>query len=264
MHSQCSDGTHAPDTLMETMAAHGVRVVALTDHDTTAGWTAACEAAAAHGLQILPGVELSVTVDEDEVHLLGYGFDPDDAALHQHLQRFMEAREDRVRAMVERLQANDIAITLDDVHAEADGAQALGRPHVAAALKARGAVPTINDAFRRYIGNGEVAFVPKPPAPAHEVIALLHGANGIGVLAHPGHWTTAERIRRLVDAGLDGIEVVHPVHEPYLQAYYADVAERYGLLQTGGSDFHGRGDADRVGRFGLRRAAWERLRNALT
>jgi predicted metal-dependent phosphoesterase TrpH len=264
MHSLRSDGTLSPEALMQLAATNGLQVVALTDHDTTAGWGAAREAASEAGIHIVPGVELSVTVDGAEVHLLGYGFDPNNPSLQRHLRAFMKARSERARAMVRQLQAEGIGIAMEDVHAESREAQALGRPHVAAALVARGAVETVDEAFQRYIGEGGPAFVPKPSVPAHDVMSLLHDAGGIGVLAHPGNWTPMLRIRRLLDAGLDGIEVIHPSHKPYLQTYYSDLAQRHELLATGGSDFHGRsGDDERIGRVGLSEPQWERVRAAL-
>lgn len=264
MHSQCSDGRQRPADVMHTMANHGLRVVALTDHDTLDGWSEAADAAKACGLTIITGIELSVTLGEAEVHLLGYGFDVHHPGIQAHVDAFRTARTERAEAMVDRLQAEGISISMDDVWAEAQGSRALGRPHVAAALRACGAVDTHQEAFDQYLGDGHPAFVPKPPVPAADAISMLHAANGIAVLAHPGQWTSAAQLRRLVEAGLDGVEVVHPSHPPYLQRYYEQQAENYGLLVTGGSDDHGRpADADRLGTIGLTMLQWERIRDAI-
>lgn len=274
MHTHCSDGRHAPAELVARAARTGVRAISVTDHDTVAGLAEAAETAEAHGLAFLSGVELSVTVDGEEVHLLAYGFDPAHEGLKAHLDRFLEARRDRVRRIVEALQQAGVGVTMDDVlvQAGADDApetalpQALGRPHVAAALVEAGAVDAMQEAFDRYLGRGAPAFVSKPEMPAADVLAIVHDAGGIGSLAHPGHWTPSAQLRALVDAGLDAIEVVHPSHDASLRDYYLRAASSRGLLVTGGSDYHGTrpDDEARLGTYGLTQPSWERLQAALS
>ena len=264
-HTTCSDGQLDPLRLLDAAAKRGIRVLAITDHDTLAGWDAAQHVATDHPVTLIPGVELSVTVGEREVHLLGYGFDPHHDGVRAHVNWFAEARRERAQQMVDNLQAVGVDVTLEDVRRTADGAEALGRPHVAMALVAAGYVDTYEDAFALYLSEEGPAFAAKPSFPAHDALDLLHDAGGIGVLAHPGHWTSGRLLHRLGRAGLDGIEVWHPSHDASLVAYYERLARDYALVATGGSDFHGHraGDEKRFGTCGLTRAAWQRMGSAL-
>lgn len=261
VHTTCSDGALSPPDVVDKAVERGLRVLAVTDHDTVAGLSGAQERAADCDLRFLPGVELSITVGDNEIHLLAYDIDPDHAALVDHLESMAEGRKERAERMVERLRAEGIDV-YDDTLAEdmaSDGA--VGRPHVASALVRGGFVDTIRAAFDRYLGRGEVAFVEKPEVPADRILPLVHEAGGVGVLAHPGHWTPSAVIRALVDAGLDGIETVHPSHDPSLRTYYERLARGYGLVETGGSDYHGwtEDDEDHFGSLGMSRVQWERF-----
>lgn len=238
LHTACSDGELSPTELIDKVATAGLKAVAITDHDTIDGLPEALEAARRVGLEVVTGVELSVSVGGQEVHMLGYRFDANHEGLRQHLELFRQQRFDRAVAMVDRLNKAGIRITFDSVLACSKG-QALGRPHVAAALQNAGYVMTRQEAFARYLGPTGVGYVSKPEFPAQDALALLHDAGGIGVLAHPSHWTPDAIVKSLIRIGLDGIETIHPSHEPWLTEFYAQMAQRYGLLETGGSDFHG-------------------------
>jgi predicted metal-dependent phosphoesterase TrpH len=266
MHTTASDGTLAPAALVARVAAAGVEAFAITDHDTVAALPEARRAAAAHGLTLVTGVELSVTAGEREMHLLAYGFDPDHVGLRAHLDAFLDARVARAEAMTEKLAALGLTVPMEDVR-QAAGGGAIGRPHVAAALVRRGYVHTPQAAFDRYIGRGQPAFVAKPDVPARRALDLVHAAGGLGVLAHPGHATGGWMLKQLVDDGLDGLEVFHPAHDAMLRDYYARMAHAFDLVMTGGSDFHARppeAERDRLGRIGLTAAHWERLRPLVT
>ena len=261
-HSHCSDGHLSPASLVRRAAERDIRVLALTDHDTVQGLSAAAEEAQACDVRLVPGIELSVTEEGDEVHLLAYGIDPEHDTLQAHLEDFRDARRERAWAMVDRLR--DLGMTLSDaIVAEVfGGSQALGRPHVARLLVTAGHVETPREAFEQYLGRGEPGFVEKPDVPARDALRMVHEAGGVGVLAHPGHWTSSRRIRRLVEQGLDGLEVVHPSHDSSLRGYYERLADGHGLFRTGGSDYHGgphRSD-DPIGTIGLTREEWERCR----
>jgi hypothetical protein len=263
-HTTCSDGELSPSELVSAAADRDIRVLAVTDHDTVAALGAAEEAASDVGIDLLPGVELSVTTAETEVHLLAYGFDPSDTALRDHLRWMRDARRSRAWDMVERLREEGLDVADEQLEAEIDGAAAVGRPHVAAALVRAGHVDTPRQAFERYIGTDGPGYVAKPAVSAEDALALVHGAGGVGVLAHPGHGTSSAQIRRLSEAGLDGIEVCHPAHRPYLQRYYERVAQGYGFLRTGGSDYHGRTETEErtFGTVGMTQVEWERFRAA--
>jgi hypothetical protein len=264
-HTTYSDGQLAPAALLEKAAARGLRVLAITDHDTLAGWDAARTAAAGGPVELIPGVELSVTVGGQEVHLLGYGFDPFHEGLRAHLEWFADARRERARRMVERLNAHGIELAFAAVQQAAGDAHAIGRPHVAMALVDAGYVDTHDDAFEHYLHQGGPAFVEKPEFPAADALDLLHAAGSIGVLAHPGHWTSGRTLHLLRRAGLDGIEVRHPSHNASLVAYYQRLARDFGLASTGGSDYHGHrpGDEERLGTCGLNRAEWDAVSDAV-
>lgn len=214
-------------------------------------------------MEVVPGVELSITVGEEEVHLLGYFFDPDHSGLCEHLKAFQQRRLERGVHIVERLNALGVSLSFEDVLAQAKG-QALGRPHVAEALTAEGYVATPWEAFEQYLNDSGPAFVEKPLFPAREALALLHDAGGIGVIAHPGHWTGDDTLMTLIRAGLDGIETVHPAHDEELTRYYRQIARDFVLLETGGSDYHGpRPDEEEtLGRYSIPYPWLERARRA--
>jgi predicted metal-dependent phosphoesterase TrpH len=247
-------------------ANHGIQVLAVTDHDTVAGLDAAREEAEVQGVEFIAGVELSVTLAGDEIHLLAYDFDPTDDALRAHLEEMRAARRQRAWDMVARLRAQGLAIADEHLEAQLGDTTAVGRPHVAAALMAAGHVSTIREAFESYLGDDGPGGVEKPRVRATDALVLIHEAGGVGVLAHPGHWTSSSQIRTLIEKGLDGIELHHPSHRSSLVSYYRRWAAGRDLLLTGGSDYHGRGPSQdqHLGTVGLSKGEWERFRAALT
>lgn len=257
-HTLYSDGQLAPAALLEKAAARGLGMLAITDHDTIAGWEAAQAAAARSPVELIPGVELSVTVSDQEVHLLGYGFDPSHAGLRAHLERFTEARRERARRMVEKLNAHGIELSFEAVEQAAAEARSIGRPHVATALVAAGHVASHDEAFEQYLHRDGPAYADKPAFPAGDALDLLHAAGGIGVLAHPGDWTSGRLLYQLRRVGLDGIEVWHPSHDAPLVEYYERLGRDFDLALTGGSDYHGHrpGDEERFGAYGLTPDQW--------
>ncbi|HET6567213.1 MAG TPA: PHP domain-containing protein [Rhodothermales bacterium] len=261
LHTTCSDGELTPAQLVQKAARRGLQLIAVTDHDTVDGFEEATGTGARIGVTVISGVELSVHVDSREIHLLGYFFDPKHERLLQQLAQFREQRSDRARSIVERLNGVGIPLTFEAVLAQARG-EALGRPHVAAALESAGHVADRQEAFQRFLGPAGAAYVPKPEFPARKALSLLHEAGGIGVLAHPGHWTPDAVVSTLVKEGLDGIETVHPSHQPWITAYYERLAERYGLVQTGGSDYHGSRpkDEENIGTFTISLSQVETIR----
>lgn len=267
-HSTASDGHCAPRKLIREAEKAGLGVLALTDHDTVAGIAEAETAASDAALTFVTGVECTVHHREYSVHLLGYGFDPDDAALRAHFAAYAQARTERAQAIVEKLQtACQIDIAWPDVQRHVPtGNGVVARPHIAAALRDRNAVDTVGEAFTRYIGDGKPAYVPLPEVEAAWMIDRIHQAGGLTSVAHPGHWLPGRVLRGLIGAGLDAIECVHPSHNASLEAYYRNRARFNDLLVTGGSDFHGplHATARSVGHNGLSRSDWERMAAACT
>ena len=261
MHTNCSDGVLSPASLVHLAHDRGLGVIAITDHDTVNALPEALEAGEELGIEIIAGVELSVDVLGKELHLLGYFFDPDDADLRSHLEKFRKDRKERAYHMVERLQQSGINLSMQEVEAQAQG-DVLARPHIAKAMLQAGIIQHEEEAYQQYIGDNSNAFVQKNLPSVEESVDLLHRAGGIGVLAHPGHWVTDRQIKRMCEAGLDGIETVHPAHDEMLVRYYRQKAIDLFLAQTGGSDFHGSRESDlrHLGEIGMQTADLERLK----
>jgi len=243
-HSTASDGTLSPTAAVETAHRAGLAALALTDHDTLAGVPEAQRAAAVVGLRLVPGVELSVHHGDQEVHLLGLHV-RDVEALQAELELYRQRRTQRAQSIVARLNAIGVALTDEDVMTAAAGG-AVGRPHVAKALIVRGFVKDAREAFDRYLGAGKPAYVDKERLDAVDGIAIIHRAGGIAVLAHPGSDGRRERIEPLVAAGMDGVEVRHPSHNSEDIKRLTALAEFFGLVPSGGSDWHGAMQGGRV------------------
>jgi len=241
-HTYYSDGHLSPAELVTEAQRCGLSAIAITDHDCVDGLAEGQRAGAQRGIEVVAGVELSVTAGARRIHLLGYFFDPKYAPLLEHLDAFMEARRARAVQILERLDDLHVSVVLDfDAHT------AVARPHIAEALVEAGYVASIGEAFMRYLGRGKPAYVASPPFPASKAVSLLHEAGGIGVLAHPGNYMASDTIRALVQAGLDGLETVHPSHDDVLTTYYRQLVRNLGLIETGGSDFHRPGDGESLG-----------------
>ena len=254
-HSTASDGTFTPTELLEAAHAKKITLLALTDHDTTAGLAEAQRAATALGVAFLPGVELSAEGAPGKCHLLGLGIDPQHKPLINTLKHLSENRHARNEKMIARLNALGIPLTLEEVIAHAPPGANLGRPHFAATLLARGIVKDMREAFTPYLADDAAAYVEKATLRPTEAIALVHQAGGLCFLAHPGllrlasHETHESRVRALSLLGLDGIEAYYSSNSPAEEARFLRLAEKFGLLVTGGSDFHGDG-GHRVSRLG--------------
>lgn len=236
-HSNRSDGALAPAALVERAVAKGVQGLALTDHDTIAGWDEA-RAAAGGRLELVGGIELTTRAPGGpNVHVLGYFPAGRPEGLAELLAGLRKARVERVHRMVEQLRRHGVA--LDPVEIlKADAADSVGRPHVALALVARGHAAGIDDAFRLFLRKGRPGFVPLEAPTPEEGVRRLRAAGGAPVVAHPGNYPDDGFIERLVPLGLSGIETYHPDNAGREKRYEA-MAERWGLAATGGSDFHG-------------------------
>jgi predicted metal-dependent phosphoesterase TrpH len=238
MHSTASDGSFPPAEVARMVAANRVDVFSLTDHDTLDGLPAAEACAKESGIRLIPGVELSVSEEGMDVHLLAYGFDPSDPTLEAAVQRYREGRRERARKILLRLKGLGIRISLEEVESIARGG-ALGRPHVAEALLQGGHVETFNEAFQRYLGHHAPAYVPKPRVTLEEASSIVRDAGGVTILAHPGTLNRDHLIPAWARRGLDGIEVWHSKHDASAVERYRGFAQLHGLLMTGGSDYHG-------------------------
>lgn len=236
-HTTASDGLASPEALVAAALAADLSAIAVTDHDTVAGVAAARAAAAGTALDVVAGVELSCSDDRREVHLLGLCL-ADLTPLDDVLESARVAREVRGEEMVARLNRLDIPVTMDMVMAHA-GEGNVGRPHVARALVDGGWVPTFREAFDRYLGDGRPACVDRPKLTLADAIALVHRAGGVAVWAHPQSEGTREKVMRYVALGLDGLEVRHPSHPAPDVERLARFCDEFGLVRSGGSDWHG-------------------------
>ena len=238
LHTHFSDGTFSPEELTGHAQRLGIAALALTDHDSVEGcarMTAACHAA---GIEFIPGTELTAEYNTTELHILGYFLDTQNQKLLRELARFQSVRQDRIREMVARLNQLNIPLEAETVFALAN-CQSPGRPHVARAMVKAGLVKSLDDAFERYLKKNRPAWVPKAKMSALEGVELIHQAGGLAVMAHPGLNRTDEIIPALVDAGLDGIECFHTKNSAALSGRYLEIAGKFNLLVTGGSDCHG-------------------------
>lgn len=242
-YTTASDGDHTPTELVRHAADVGLTALGVTDHDTTAGLHEALEAGKRYGVEVVPGIELSAKIEKGQCHLLGYGIDPDHAGLNARLQDVIDKRNSRNARIVEKLQALGIPITLEEVEAEAGG-EVVARPHFARLLMEKGVVGSMQEAFDAYLAKGAKAYVDRERLTQEEAIRLIHEAGGVAILAHPNNLKedtakTEAIIRALQSLGLDGIEARYNRHTPEDTAHYLALADRLGLLTTGGSDFHG-------------------------
>lgn len=246
-HSNRSDGTDSPAELVANAIAAGLDVVALTDHDSTAGWGEAEQAASDSGrIELVRGIEISTRLDGKSIHLLGYEFDPTNGPLLAELDRILSGREHRLPHVIAKLNDEGIDITADEVRAKAQNAMASGRPHIADVLVDKQVVKDRGEAFDRLLMPGRPGFVEKYAAALPNAIELVKAAGGKAVIAHP--WSrgssrvlTPGRIAELSDLGLDGIEVEHNDHSHEMRARLDKIAGDLDLVRTGSSDYHGSG-----------------------
>jgi predicted metal-dependent phosphoesterase TrpH len=251
-HSTASDGTDTPTELVLTASESGLDVVALTDHDTVAGWPEAAAQAAASGMAFVPGAEISCQVEGISLHLLGYLFDSTHPGLAAELRRTRDDRVPRAQAMVRLLAEAGHPITWEAVLAQAGPGATVGRPHIADALVAAGVVPNRRLAFEHLLHDSSPFYVRHYAADPLEAIRLVHAAGGVAVFAHPGahqrgRTVSDDVIHAMADGGLDGLEVEHRDHDRATRERLRALARRRGLLVTGSSDYHGAGRENRLG-----------------
>lgn len=265
-HSSVSDGTDSPAQLMSAAADARLDVVALADHDTTAGWGEAADAAARLGIVCVPAIEISTIWQGADVHLLAYWPDGGDGDLQRMLAAIRAGRRTRVPHMLAGLAAHGVVISEADVRAAAGDAVSLGRPHVADALVAAGVVATRQEAFDVWLGDGMPGHAPKPAPALRAAIRTVRAAGGVPVLAHP--WGRASRevlggpaLAELAEDGLCGVEVDHVDHSEDDRRALRALADAAGLVVTGGSDYHGTGKAGlALGAFTTDEASYDALR----
>ena len=243
-HSTASDGSDSPSRVVELAAQAGLAAIALTDHDTQEGVDEALTAATSTGLEVVPGVELSLQFDAGGMHLIVLWLDPGSGPLQDRLKGLQLGRGARNERIVELLEAAGMPVTIEEVLEEAGGGT-VGRPHIAAVMMRRGYVPDIRTAFDLWLGTGKPAYVGRDRLDPEEAISLARESGAVPVLAHPhtlGITTApamADVLDRLKRAGLVGLEAHYSSYRAHERAGYADLARRFALLPSGGSDYHG-------------------------
>lgn len=247
IHTNCSDGVFTPAEILEKVRAAKLAAFAITDHDTIEGYRKVLERLTPKDPELITGIELSSSYETSDLHILAYGFDPDNIPLNNAITKFKDARTQRGKKMVEKLNQLGVKITYEEVQKKA-GSGVIGRPHVAEAIFDSGAISRYNEAFEKYIGVSGPAYVAKANLSPNEALELIHSAGGTAVLAHPMVGEAYQHIEMLAGLGLDGIEVFHPEHSGEDTKKLKKVAQEFGLSITGGSDFHGRdGRNDKIG-----------------
>ncbi|MEE9464305.1 MAG: PHP domain-containing protein [Candidatus Neomarinimicrobiota bacterium] len=244
-HSTASDGKLSPAELMRHAQAVGIEVIALTDHDTLSGLEEASGEAARIGVELIPGVEISAENDPGTLHMLGYFVDTSDAELVETLSWLRGGRDDRNHIILSKLAELGCPLEWDEVASFAGG-ESMGRPHIANAMVNRGYVSSFNDAFDRYLGKGAAAYTDRDKMTPEIAIKCIRSAGGLPVLAHPQTLSLSDDelsdlLSRLTSMGLAGVEVYYYSHSEEETALYSSLARKYGLIVTGGSDFHGPG-----------------------
>ncbi len=241
VHTFFSDGTSSPEDVVRLASAKKIGVISVTDHDTVEGYLPAKEEGYACGVEVIPGIELTAEYEGNEVHILGYLFDPGHKGLLQELKLFKARRIERVLRMVKNLNALGMELKADDVFA-VSGEGSVGRMHIAMAMQKKGIVSSTGEAFERYIGDDSPSYVCGFRLSPQQAVKLILQAGGIPVLAHPYSLKAGDvLIRGLAGTGLMGLEVYYPEHTAQMRAKYLSIAGELGLLVTGGSDFHGKG-----------------------
>lgn len=240
LHSHASDGHLSPTALVDAAVAGGLDVIALTDHDTTAGVPEALEAARERPIRVIPGIEVSTRHGGLEFHILGYFVDPASEALVHYQQGSAGRRADRMRRMVRKLQEQGIGVDYEDVvKAAGPEAASIGRPHLARALLAGGHTRTYGEAFDRFLADGGSAFVATEFPTVQEAIGMIRAAGGVAVWAHPPMEAFDREIRTFAEWGLAGVECFRPNTPPSESLLFETAGRELGLFPTGGSDWHG-------------------------
>ncbi|NIM04693.1 MAG: PHP domain-containing protein [Armatimonadetes bacterium] len=238
LHTTCSDGTLSPAETVKEALRRGLSIIAITDHDTAVGIAPALEAASGTGLRVVPGIELNTDYKGQEVHILGYGIDPEAEALRDAHQRMVDARHQRNLAILGRLEALGMGLDVKRVEEIAQG-EIVARPHIAKAMVEAGHVGSLQEAFDRFLKKGAPAFVERESLTPQEACQAILRSGGLPVLAHAGKADYEVLIKELLPFGLRGIEAYHTDHSAAQQVKLRNMAERFNLLTTGGSDSHG-------------------------
>jgi predicted metal-dependent phosphoesterase TrpH len=245
MHTVFSDGSVLPEDLVQLALDNKLEAIAITDHDTTQSLPFAQKAAEGKPLEIIPGIEVNTVWKEKEIHILGYYIDPDDSNLQSVIQAHRDSRVVQIQEMAQKLKAKaKLNISYEDIIRQASSTGTIGRPHVAKAIVEKGGAANISQAFSKFLNPKSETYVRRKTVPPHEAVEAIYESGGIAVIAHPGDMEIVEELaEELMNYGLRGLEAYHRSHSPALIEFHCTLAEKLGLIVTGGTDFHGTVDA---------------------
>lgn len=261
IHTTYSDGTYTPKKIIQAVRDLEFSTIAITDHDTIDGYLAARKFAKKYDIELIPAVEISSYYKDYDVHILAYFIDVHNKAFSSMLSFVQKGRARRAQKMLDKLADFGIKIKMKQLYAEAGNKNVIGRPHIANAMFKNGFTESYEEAYYKYIGNDCPAYVCKPTYTPGNIFQIVKEAGGISVLAHPCVIKNDFLIPDLVELGLDGLEVFYPLHTIYQKNIYLELAHRYNLLITGGSDFHGNNKKNNeLGRVTLKEEYLEKLR----
>ncbi len=262
-HTTYSDGFYSPEELVKKAKLAGIEVIGISDHDNIAGILEAAEVGKKIGVEVIPGLEISSDIRDREIHILAYFFEPDNPELERYLTFFREERLKRAIRIINKLKSIGFNISIDDVLETAQNC-AVGRPHIAQTLLEKGLISSYYEAFNKYIGNGCPAYEKKVHLSPQSAFKIINDAGGLSFIAHPG-FMTESLLKELINAGVDGIEVIHPSHTAQQTRFYRGIINEYFLLESGGSDFHGgkREDENNLGKYFVNSSVVEAMRQRL-
>ena len=239
-HTTASDGTYSPEESVIRAKDKGLKALAITDHDTVGGIAEAIKAGEKWGIEVIPGIEISTVDAGQDIHVLGYFIDIEDEKFLNRLADLRTVRNKRNEMIIAKLVQLGIEISMAEVSAKRKMDEGnLGRPHIAEVLIEKGIVDSMEEAFRIYLGRTGKAYANPPRISPEEAICFIKEAGGVPVLAHPGLYENDELVRRVIQNGLVGLEVSHTDHTAQQEEYFLQLADRFGLIKTAGSDFHG-------------------------
>lgn len=248
LHTTSSDGTLSPAELVQLAVSKGLSVIAVTDHDTVSGIDEALDAAAGTGLTVIPGIEISTRQGDTDVHILGYYIDENSPAFCDELNKLIERRDSRNKKIIARMNRDGIPVTAAEL-AFGHPDSVITRAHFARYLASHNYCTSIKDAFQKYVGLNCPYYIPRDPITPGKAVDIINKGGGLAFMAHPGIYHLNDPdfkalLRALIRRGLDGIEAFYSSHSAEQTAYYLDIAKKYELLVSGGSDFHGENKPD--------------------
>lgn len=260
IHSYFSDGFLSPTQVVAYAAGAGLRAIALTDHDTVDGLDEAIAAGVNHNVEVLTGIELSATIDDRDIHILGYLFDHHDEVFRRAVTLYKQERFHRAEKIVQKLNRFGVGVDMDQVMARA-GKGAVGRPHIADAVVHAGFAKDTNSVFRDFLGYGASAYEDKYKITPEMAIRLIHDAGGVAFLAHPSIGIKQKYLYQVISSGVDGIECTHPKHTDDASRYFQRIVKQHGLLECGGSDCHARDGNIFIGKYPVSYEVIEKMKS---